>query len=145
MCIRDRIKVSLEHEAYALDITQFDSGESLLEAFEPEQFDICFLDIYMKEMNGMTVARELRALDPDLSIVFLTSSKDYVYEGLSLIHILKGSILDDCGNGCWQFTPLFRRFLARIIYKYLDQEKMKALYNKAMHYYEDKRNFNAAK
>ena len=51
------IKVSLEHEAYALDITQFDSGESLLEAFEPEQFDICFLDIYMKEMNGMTVAR----------------------------------------------------------------------------------------
>lgn len=26
------IKASLEHEAYALDITQFDSGESLLEA-----------------------------------------------------------------------------------------------------------------
>lgn len=42
-------------------LAQFDSGESLLEAFEPEQFDICFLDIYMKEMNGMTVARELRA------------------------------------------------------------------------------------
>ena len=82
------IKVSLEHEAYALDITQFDSGESLLEAFEPEQFDICFLDIYMKEMNGMTVARELRALDPDLSIVFLTSSKDYVYEGYE-IHALR--------------------------------------------------------
>ena len=57
---------------------------------------------------------------------------------------MKGSILDDCGNGCWQFTPLFRRFLARIIYKYLDQEKMKALYNKAMHYYEDKRNYFAA-
>ena len=36
------IKTSLEHEAYALDITQFDSGESLLEAFEPEQFDICY-------------------------------------------------------------------------------------------------------
>lgn len=82
------IKVSLEHEAYALDITQFDSGESLLEAFEPEQFDICFLDIYMKEMNGMTVARKLRALDPDLSIVFLTSSKDYVYEGYE-IHALR--------------------------------------------------------
>lgn len=82
------IKASLEHEAYALDITQFDSGESLLEAFEPEQFDICFLDIYMKEMNGMTVARELRALDPDLSIVFLTSSKDYVYEGYE-IHALR--------------------------------------------------------
>lgn len=82
------IKASLEHEAYTLDITQFDSGESLLEAFEPEQFDICFLDIYMKEMNGMTVARKLRALDPDLSIVFLTSSKDYVYEGYE-IHALR--------------------------------------------------------
>ena len=42
----------------------------------------------MKEMNGMTVARELRALDPDLSIVFLTSSKDYVYEGYE-IHALR--------------------------------------------------------
>ena len=53
------IKVSLEHEAYALDIIQFDSGESLREAFEPE-----------------------------LSIVFLTSSKDYVYEGYE-IHALR--------------------------------------------------------
>ena len=37
-----------------------------------------------------------------------------------------------------------RHFLARIIYKYMDQDKMKALYNRAMHYYEDKKNYFAA-
>ena len=74
------IKASLEHEAYALDITQFDSGESLLEAFEPEQFDICFLDIYMKKLNGMETARKLREISCNVPIVFLTASPDYAIE-----------------------------------------------------------------
>lgn len=63
------------------EITEFDSAEDFLASFEPELYDLCFLDIYMKEMNGMDAARQIRELDPDLAIVFLTSSTDYVYEG----------------------------------------------------------------
>ena len=64
------IKVSLEHEAYALDITQFDSGESLLEAFEPGAVRYLFSG-YLYERNEWYDSRPgTRALDPDLSIVF---------------------------------------------------------------------------
>ncbi len=63
------------------EITEFDSAENFLASFEPELYDLCFLDIYMKKMNGMDAARQIRELDPDLAIVFLTSSTDYVYEG----------------------------------------------------------------
>ena len=63
------------------EITEFENAEDFLTSFEPELYDLCFLDIYMKEMNGMDAARRIRELDPELAIVFLTSSTDYVYEG----------------------------------------------------------------
>lgn len=62
-------------------LAEFESAEDFLAAFEPEIFDLCFLDIYMEEMDGMEAARQIRKTDPDLAIVFLTSSADYVYEG----------------------------------------------------------------
>lgn len=63
------------------DIDEFESAEEFLSAFEPELYDLCFLDIYMNQMNGMDAAREIRRQDPSLAIVFLTSSMDYVCEG----------------------------------------------------------------
>ena len=60
---------------------EFESAEDFLASYESGLYDLCFLDIYMKNMNGMDAAREIRKLDPDLAIVFLTSSPDYVYEG----------------------------------------------------------------
>lgn len=72
---------SFEKTGIAVEISEFESAEDFLSVFEPEIFDLCFLDIYMKKMNGMDAARQIRELDPELSIVFLTSSADYVYEG----------------------------------------------------------------
>ena len=60
---------------------EFESAEDFLASYESGLYDLCFLDIFMKNMNGMDAAREIRKLDPDLAIVFLTSSPDYVYEG----------------------------------------------------------------
>ena len=72
---------SFEKTDIAVEISEFESAEDFLSVFEPEIFDLCFLDIYMKKMNGMDAARQIRELDPELAIVFLTSSADYVYEG----------------------------------------------------------------
>ena len=72
---------SFEKTGIAVEISEFESAEDFLSVFEPEIFDLCFLDIYMKKMNGMDAARQIRELDPELAIVFLTSSADYVYEG----------------------------------------------------------------
>ena len=59
------------------------SAEELRSVMECNKirFDIVFLDIIMKDMDGMTCARLIRQEDKLVKIIFLTSSTDYVYEG----------------------------------------------------------------
>lgn len=42
--------------------------------------EMLFLDIYMKELNGMETARRIRELECKVPIVFLTSSRDFAVE-----------------------------------------------------------------
>lgn len=44
-------------------------------------FDLAFLDIDMKGVNGLTLARRLRAARPDAVIVFVTNFVQYAPEG----------------------------------------------------------------
>lgn len=44
-------------------------------------FDLAFLDIDMKGVNGLTLARRLRAARPDAVIVFVTNFIQYAPEG----------------------------------------------------------------
>lgn len=56
----------------------------------------------------------------------------------------KGSILEECGNGRWRFSGLFRQFLARMVGKYMDPEQLHHLYLRAMLYFEEKEEYEAA-
>jgi DNA-binding response OmpR family regulator len=49
------------------------NGIKALEAFSGGKFDICILDIMMPEMDGLTLAREIRILNPEVPIIFLTA------------------------------------------------------------------------
>lgn len=65
-----------------LCIEDFSSAESFLFAWEEERdIDVLFVDIQMKEMNGMDMARRVRRQDPDIAIVFTTGIADYMEEG----------------------------------------------------------------
>lgn len=59
-------------------IRQFNSGQELLQA--PEKYDMVFLDIIMRDPDGMTTARLLRAKSPDTILIFISSSRDYVFD-----------------------------------------------------------------
>ena len=48
--------------------------------FGPGAFQLVFMDIYMGELNGIETARRLRAADPGVLIVFLTTSGDFAFE-----------------------------------------------------------------
>ncbi len=75
-----------------LSITEFDSGEKLLEQFQPNRFDVIVLDIEMKELTGLDVAKRIRDSDKSVILVFLTNHQEfavYGYEFGAFRYILK--------------------------------------------------------
>lgn len=80
-------------------VLSFKNGEDLLSAVLKEQdFDLVFLDIYLKNENGIDVAKRLKDISSDISIVFTTVSRDYAVEAFSvqaLHYIVKPFSEDD--------------------------------------------------
>lgn len=66
-----------EH-SQTLVCTLFQNPLDLLEATERgERFDILFLDVIMPGENGIDVATELRQIDSNVKIIFLTQTAEY--------------------------------------------------------------------
>ena len=73
-----KIKHILDEMKIPCIIRQFQSGRKLLQALE--SFDIVFLDIIMQEMDGMKTAQIFREKAFDKIIIFISSSREYVFE-----------------------------------------------------------------
>lgn len=68
-----------------LQIFQYSSAEAFLFALEDHpSWDLAFLDIEMKLMNGMELAKIIRQKAPDMQIVFATAYAEYAIEGYSV-------------------------------------------------------------
>ena len=64
------------------EIQAYSSAEAFLFAYrENRDVDILFLDIEMGQMNGIELAREIRADNETVQIVFITGYPDYIGEG----------------------------------------------------------------
>jgi DNA-binding response OmpR family regulator len=55
------------------DIVLRSNGRAGLEAFQQQEFDLCLLDIMMPEMDGLTLADEIRKTNDRVPIIFLTA------------------------------------------------------------------------
>ncbi len=63
-------------------VEAFGTAESFWFRYEEQRdFDVLFLDIQMPGMDGMELARKVRAQDKDIVIVFATGISDYLEEG----------------------------------------------------------------
>ena len=76
--IAGKIKDFLAEMKIPCIIRQFNSGQELLQA--QESFDIIFLDIIMHNPNGMKTARILKQNTPNAILVFVSSSREYVFD-----------------------------------------------------------------
>lgn len=74
--VLDKVLINAEY-----DIDTFSGGSSLYEAFLKNPFDLVFLDIEMPGIDGITLAKRLRAISENVHIVFLTSHIEYALEG----------------------------------------------------------------
>lgn len=62
------------------ELTYFPSGESFLQAWQPDSFDLIVLDIFMSGITGMDTAREIRKSDKNVKLAFGTTSNEFASE-----------------------------------------------------------------
>lgn len=69
--IRDALKLNLELEDYEV-ITTGD-GKQVLKMFKEQHFDIVLLDIMLPEVSGLELCEQIRLINMDIPIIFLTA------------------------------------------------------------------------
>lgn len=87
-------------------VTCESAEEFVFKYLEAMDFDLILLDIRLRKMNGMELAKQIRKKDRTVQIAFLTGVKDYVFEGYeigAIRYLLKPvqekdlyKLLDDC-------------------------------------------------
>ncbi len=73
-------------ELNEFDVTLERDGRLGLAAFQREKFDICLLDVMMPHVDGFTLAEEIRDIDPDVPLFFLSAKtmKEDIINGYRL-------------------------------------------------------------
>ena len=73
-------------QAKGYDAELYLDGEAGYKAFVKGKYDMCLLDVMMPKMDGFTLARELRMINSEVPIMFLTAKnlKDDILEGFKL-------------------------------------------------------------
>lgn len=63
-----------------VNIIVFSSGEDILTSYEKDYFKLIFMDMYMGGMTGIDTAREIRKIDTDVLIVFVSVSSHHAVD-----------------------------------------------------------------
>ncbi|MDB9755765.1 response regulator transcription factor [Winogradskyella sp.] len=78
------IKESLETRDF--EVILCDNGEKALEKYQSEKPEVLVLDVMMPKKDGFTLAKDIRAIDDHIPIIFLTAKSQTadVVEGFSI-------------------------------------------------------------
>ena len=78
------LKEYLQAKNYETDLLT--DGEKAFKSFQRNLYDLCILDVMMPVKDGFTVAREIRVINKDIPIMFLTakSLKDDILAGFKI-------------------------------------------------------------
>jgi len=78
------VRESLESRGF--DVVMESDGAKAIDAFKKTKPDICVLDVMLPNKDGFTIADEIREIDEDVPIIFLTAKTqtEDVVKGFSL-------------------------------------------------------------
>lgn len=70
-------------QAKGYDTDLYTDGEVGYKGFVKDKYDLCILDVMMPKKDGITLVKEIRAINTDVPIIFLTAKnmKDDILEG----------------------------------------------------------------
>ncbi len=90
LCVDDEplalkmLEMSVKKAKPDAEVSAFRKPRELLEAAQQGGCDIAFLDIHMRGMNGVELAKELKTVNPKMNIIFVTGFSDYAGDAMSL-------------------------------------------------------------
>jgi DNA-binding response OmpR family regulator len=73
--INTTLQVGLEDSGF--DVDTFSDPELALKSFEPDLYALALIDIMMPKMSGFELYEQLKKIDPDVKVCFLTASELY--------------------------------------------------------------------
>lgn len=70
-------------QAKGFDTDLYPDGEAGYKGFVKEKYDLCVVDVMMPKKDGITLVKEIRAINTEIPIIFLTAKnmKDDVLDG----------------------------------------------------------------
>ena len=66
-------------------------GESGLNAFKTIKFDLCILDIMLPKLDGFSLAQEIKKLNNNIPVIFLSARLSRIGSQRSLMHLMISS------------------------------------------------------
>lgn len=97
----ENLKMKLSSDARITQICDFRYPDKALEYMMENSADIAFLDINMPVMDGLTLAKKLKEISPECSIVFVTGYSEYSVEAYKLHvsgYLMKPASAEDIRN-----------------------------------------------
>lgn len=64
-------------------ISLFSDGDEIVHKYKPE-YDVILMDVEMNFMNGMAAAEEIRKVDSEVVIIFITKNSQYAIHGYAV-------------------------------------------------------------
>ena len=100
-------------KSFAVDVAEYESAEQFLFGYGDTPCDLLLLDIEMRGLNGMELAKRLRSNGDMLPIVFITGYSDYIAEGYDVeaLHYL--------------LKPVAKEKLFAVLDKYVEKRSVK--------------------
>ena len=133
----------LKEEKIQADIDVYQSGNELLNKLQEDKirYDIIFLDIEMKGMNGLETAKEIRKQDEITMLIYVTSHKSYAIEAYEVqpfrfvVKPVQRDVLYEC------FKKAYKKIIAGDIYFRYKYEKIyyRVLVRDILYFESDKR------
>lgn len=78
--LKKSVKEAFKSYNEIIDLFEYEKGKDLLEAAVKEKFSLIFLDIEMPEIDGYELAKNIKIINPETYIIFVSGHDNFVFQ-----------------------------------------------------------------